>query len=71
MLYIAIGEYYDNQYGQRFVVTGSSLDLDTWEERIEFYDVNERDQWNKKWSEPYDRFVAKLHSGELKHHATE
>jgi len=64
---LALGEYYDNKYGQRFVITGFSKDYEGWEGRIEFYDVDDFDKWGDKWSMPLAEFTQQIKKGNLTH----
>lgn len=62
---IRIGERFDNKYGQRFTITGFSKDLDSFEERVEFYEVDQFDKWGQKYSEPLEQFINKVEKGKL------
>lgn len=62
---VAIGEYYDNKYGQRFVITGFAKDYNSLQLCINFYDVDTFDVWGDKWSMPIDEFRQYVTEGKL------
>lgn len=62
---VKIGQSFANKYGQRFTVTGFSNDFDSWEARVEFYEVEPKDKWGRKYSELLEQFENKIREGKL------